>query len=263
MDRGEDKGSRKRPKRRSALLRLLRTRRAKKPGSVAGIELEELATLPSTTAPVAVTSIDYSPDQAQVTRVDGRGRTSPRPTARSGRRCAGSTWTASPTWRVIRGLAEKYHLHPLAVEDLLNTTHRPKVEAYQEEGRLPGAALHHRQDAGAGGRPPARRADQHVPRPPHGAHVPGEPGRRLGRDPPAHPDAGLAPAGQRRQLPGPLAARRDRGQLLPDPRVLRRPPRGRRGRGAAAADPRRRSRRSTRSSASCCCCAAPSGRCAR
>ena len=134
MDRGEDKGSRKRPKRRSALLRLLRTRRAKKPGSVAGIELEELATLPSTTAPVAVTSIDYSPDQAQVTRVEDVDHfaSTHRP-----------DW-ATVRWinvdgvtnlHVIRALADKYNLHPLALEDVLHTTHRPKVEPYSDEGR--------------------------------------------------------------------------------------------------------------------------------
>ena len=85
MDRGEVKtgstelesnaapgagNGRRRSRRRPALLRLLRMRRAKKPGSVAGIELEELATLPSTTAPVGVTVFDYAPDQVQVTRVD-------------------------------------------------------------------------------------------------------------------------------------------------------------------------------------------------
>lgn len=124
----------KRPRRRSALRRLMRTRRAKKPGSVAGIELEELATLPSTTAPVGVTVIDYAPDQVQVTRVGDL-----------------ETFTAShrPSWAVvrwinvdgvtnldvIRALAEKYNLHPLAIEDVLHTTHRPKIEPYAEEGR--------------------------------------------------------------------------------------------------------------------------------
>ena len=147
MDRGEDKttpaspaaaveavNGRKRPRRRSALLRLLRTRRAKKPGSVAGIELEELSTLPSTTAPVGVTVIDYAPDQAQVTQVDDVDAfaTVHRP-----------PW-ATVRWinvdgvtnlHVIRALAEKYNLHPLAIEDVLHTTHRPKVEPYSEEGR--------------------------------------------------------------------------------------------------------------------------------
>jgi magnesium transporter len=38
--------------------------------------------------------------------------------------------------RAIRGLAEKYHLHPLAIEDLLHVTHRPKVEPYEDDGNL-------------------------------------------------------------------------------------------------------------------------------
>jgi magnesium transporter len=35
----------------------------------------------------------------------------------------------------VRAFAEKYNLHPLAIEDVLHTTHRPKVEPYSEEGR--------------------------------------------------------------------------------------------------------------------------------
>ncbi len=149
MDRGEVKtgstelesnaapgagNGRRRSRRRPALLRLLRMRRAKKPGSVAGIELEELATLPSTTAPVGVTIFDYAPDQVQVTRVDdvdafiGEHRP-PWATVR---------WInvdSVTNLHVIRALAEKYNLHPLAIEDVLHTTHRPKVEPYAEDGR--------------------------------------------------------------------------------------------------------------------------------
>jgi len=36
---------------------------------------------------------------------------------------------------VVRGLTEKYHLHPLAVEDVLHITHRPKIEAYDDGGQ--------------------------------------------------------------------------------------------------------------------------------
>ena len=50
---------------------------------------------------------------------------------------------------VVRGLAEKYHLHPLAVEDVLHVTHRPKVEAFDETARRPGPAVRHRADARA------------------------------------------------------------------------------------------------------------------
>jgi magnesium transporter len=35
---------------------------------------------------------------------------------------------------VIRALAEKYNLHPLAIEDLLNAGQRPKVDRYEAEG---------------------------------------------------------------------------------------------------------------------------------
>jgi magnesium transporter len=124
----------KRTGRRSALLRLLRIRRAKKPGSVAGIELEELATLPSTTAPVGVTVIDYSPDQVQVTQVEDLDAfvANHRPP------WAAVRWInvdSVSNLQVIRTLAEKYNLHPLAIEDVLHTTHRPKVEPYLEEGR--------------------------------------------------------------------------------------------------------------------------------
>ena len=45
---------------------------------------------------------------------------------------------------VIRALAEKYHLHPLAIEDVLHVPQRPKVQAYEEDGGVPGAAVHHR-----------------------------------------------------------------------------------------------------------------------
>jgi magnesium transporter len=36
--------------------------------------------------------------------------------------------------RVNRAFAEKYRLHPLAIEDVLHVTHRPKVEPYAENG---------------------------------------------------------------------------------------------------------------------------------
>ncbi|WPL15584.1 Magnesium transport protein CorA [Thiorhodovibrio winogradskyi] len=39
---------------------------------------------------------------------------------------------------VIRGLAEKYQLHPLAIEDLLEHEHRAKLEDYPNTGDLPG-----------------------------------------------------------------------------------------------------------------------------
>jgi magnesium transporter len=113
-----------------------RLRKRKKPGAVAGIELSELARMPTAEGPLEraiVTCIDYGPQQAQVQDVKDMGvfLAAHRP-----------EW-ATVRWinvdgltdmSVIRGLAEKYHLHPLAVEDILHVTHRPKVEAYNEEG---------------------------------------------------------------------------------------------------------------------------------
>jgi len=123
-----------RGRRRSALLRHLRQRKAKKPGSVAGIELDELARMPSTPGPVAITVIDYGPDQVEIQQVGDIDAfiAAHRP-----------EW-AAVRWinvdglndlRVIRAFAEKYNLHPLAIEDVLHVTHRPKVEPYSEEGR--------------------------------------------------------------------------------------------------------------------------------
>lgn len=115
-----------------------RLRKRKKPGAVAGIELSELARMPSAQGAettVTVTCIDYGPQRAQASEVTD---------------LAAFLEAHRPDWAtvrwinvdglndmsVVRGLAEKYRLHPLAVEDLLNVTHRPKVEAYHEEGRL-------------------------------------------------------------------------------------------------------------------------------
>jgi magnesium transporter len=110
-----------------------RVRKRSKPGAVAGIELSELARMPTSQEPVAVTCIDYGPQQAHVQAVTDL------PAFLSTHR---PEW-ATVRWinidglgdmSVIRGFAEKYHLHPLAVEDLLNVTHRPKVEAYTDDG---------------------------------------------------------------------------------------------------------------------------------
>ena len=35
---------------------------------------------------------------------------------------------------VVRAIAEKYRLHPLAIEDVLHVPQRPKVQAYDDDG---------------------------------------------------------------------------------------------------------------------------------
>jgi len=112
-----------------------RVRKRSKPGAVAGIELSDLARMPAAKEPVTVTCIDYGPQQAHVQSVTDLAAflSAHRP-----------EW-ATVRWinvdglgdmSVLRGFAEKYHLHPLAVEDVLNVTHRPKVEAYPEDGNM-------------------------------------------------------------------------------------------------------------------------------
>jgi len=112
-----------------------RLRKRSKPGAVAGIELSDLARMPATQEPVSVTCIDYGPHQAHVENVTD---------------LATFLGAHRPEWAtvrwinidgvgdmsVVRGFAEKYRLHPLAVEDVLHVTHRPKVEAYEDDGTL-------------------------------------------------------------------------------------------------------------------------------
>jgi magnesium transporter len=112
-----------------------RVRKRSKPGANAGIELSELSQLAGAQEPVSVTCIDYGPQQARVLPVADLT-----PFLEAHR----PDW-AAVRWinvdgvgdmSVVRGLAEKYHLHPLAVEDVLHVTHRPKIEAYDDDGAL-------------------------------------------------------------------------------------------------------------------------------
>lgn len=135
QDKARRRSRRGLPKPRFSVPRL---RKRSKPGAKAGIELSDLAKMPSEPgpqAPVSVTCIDYGPGQAQVTQV---------PDVPSFLNLHRPEWSAVRWINVdglsdlnaVRGLAEKYHLHPLAIEDVLHTTHRPKVEAYHEEGQF-------------------------------------------------------------------------------------------------------------------------------
>jgi magnesium transporter len=113
-------------------LRLPRRFKKAAPGSAAGIEPHELAPVPGKPLSVRITAIDYSPEQVLFEDVQDLpafiGRHRPE-------------WSAV-RWinvdglgdlGVVRALAEKYRLHPLAVEDVLHIPQRPKVQAYEEE----------------------------------------------------------------------------------------------------------------------------------
>ncbi|MBN2243912.1 MAG: magnesium/cobalt transporter CorA [Acidobacteria bacterium] len=98
-----------------------------KPGDAPGVEHDKIQTLPGGNAPVYVSCIDYSLEQTLFQNVDDLDEflKHHRP-----------DWSAV-RWinvdglsdmGVIHALAEKYNLHPLAIEDVLNTPERPKVE---------------------------------------------------------------------------------------------------------------------------------------
>lgn len=101
------------------------------PGAVPGIDVHELRTAPGKAGEVRVTCFDYCAEQVQVQEIadiDAFVATHRPP------------WTAV-RWinvdglddlHVVRALAIKYDFHPLAVEDVLHLSQRPKVEAYDE-----------------------------------------------------------------------------------------------------------------------------------
>ena len=103
------------------------------PGAGAGIEHHEITKLPSSAGETIITCIDYSPDKITVEKVEDLEffMIYHRP-----------EW-ASVRWinvdglsdmNVIRAFAEKYDIHPLAVEDILSIANqRPKVDYYGDE----------------------------------------------------------------------------------------------------------------------------------
>jgi magnesium transporter len=108
-----------------------------KPGAAAGIELQDLAKMKSTADPVRVTVIDYSPEKVQTQVVqdfeDFIIQHRPEWSAVRWINIDGLT-----NMDIIRALAEKYDLHPLAIEDTLHIPQRPKTESYPTRGEVHG-----------------------------------------------------------------------------------------------------------------------------
>jgi magnesium transporter len=107
------------------------------PGSGGGLEAGDLVDNANGRRPVVITCTDYSYEQAEVHEVVDIDEflASHRP-----------TW-AHVRWinvdgltqiDVIRAVAEKYQLHPLAIEDVLHQVERPKVEDFPGSGDQPG-----------------------------------------------------------------------------------------------------------------------------
>jgi magnesium transporter len=109
------------------------------PGTAAGIDRDQLSALRSSTpGDVRVTVIDYRAENVLVQAVDDIEDfvTHHRPDWSAVRwiNVDGLTDT-----KIVKALAEKYELHPLAVEDLLHVPQRPKVDTYGEgPSGLPG-----------------------------------------------------------------------------------------------------------------------------
>ena len=108
-----------------------------RPGKAPGIEPHELPGLARGDAPVTVTCVDYCPEQARVERVDDvRSFLATHRPEWSSVRWIDVVGVGDPT--LLRALAEKYELHPLAVEDVVNRGQRPKAEDYPASAEHPG-----------------------------------------------------------------------------------------------------------------------------
>ncbi|MBF0103341.1 MAG: magnesium/cobalt transporter CorA [Desulfobacterales bacterium] len=84
-----------------------------------------------------ITCIDYSPEEFQIEDVLDISDfiSKHRPVWSQVRWINVDELTHAET---INDLVQKYQLHPLAIEDVLNKTHRPKIEDYLSSGDLPG-----------------------------------------------------------------------------------------------------------------------------
>jgi magnesium transporter len=104
--------------------------------TASGIAMEP-GRCPRSDEPVRITCIDYSPQKVQIEEVadlaDFLSRHRPSWSCVRWINVDGLKQTD-----VIHALAEKYHLHPLAVEDTLHPIQRPKAEDYPAAEELPG-----------------------------------------------------------------------------------------------------------------------------
>ena len=105
----------------------------KNTGAAPGVEHDEINLLPGKGRPVNITCIDYCPGEMTVQEVenldDFLNRHRPEWCAVRWINVDGLS-----DMRVIHALATKYDLHPLAIEDVLHLSQRPKVEPYGGEG---------------------------------------------------------------------------------------------------------------------------------
>ena len=87
-------------------------------------------------SPAIVTCIDYGPDGIERTSITDVHEffAMPRP------ECGVVRWlnvVGDPPHFLLNAIGERYHLHPLAVEDLIHIPQRPKVDEYAEFSEYP------------------------------------------------------------------------------------------------------------------------------
>jgi len=101
----------------------------RQPGAAPGIEHQDLATLPSTAEGCFVTCIDYSSDRVRMEEIfDLEDFILHHRPEWSQVRWINVDGLTDMT--IIQALAEKYEIHPLAVEDVLHVSQRPKIDTY-------------------------------------------------------------------------------------------------------------------------------------
>jgi magnesium transporter len=110
------------------------------PGAPAGIEPHELSTMArkqEKREPAVVTCIDYSPARMEIQEVtDLEDFIIQHRPDWSEVRWINVDGLEDPD--TIRAFAEKYDLHPLAIEDVLHVPQRPKVDTYPTRGEIHG-----------------------------------------------------------------------------------------------------------------------------
>jgi len=104
----------------------------KNPGAAPGVEHDEIIQLAGESGQVNITCIDYCPAEVSIQTINNLKDflDHHRPD------WSGVRWVnvaGLSDMRVIHALATKYNLHPLAVEDVLHLSQRPKVESYGGE----------------------------------------------------------------------------------------------------------------------------------
>lgn len=114
-------------------MKVLHKHQSDEPGEAPGVEHDEIVRHGSSgSGPVTITCTDYCPAEIKVQEIsdldDFLAHHRPEWSAVRWINVAGLS-----DMRAIHALATKYELHPLAVEDLLHTSQRPKVETYGGE----------------------------------------------------------------------------------------------------------------------------------